>query len=420
MKKINWLFLLVIICIFTLTSCSKGNASGDFFEGADAPGLSGDASSSDGKDEEGNNQTEAGLLTAMVLDDFKNYNEFLKLCYQDGEFYSYFRESVQFNSVLNVEYLIKVKVTLNGEVVSNAKLSLVCDEKECYKAVTNSFGIGYLFCSIENSATASKTVKVTYGNIEKAVLIGDEHEIEIELTSDVTTNKSEIIDLMFVVDTTGSMGDELRFLQAEISDVIIQVNKSCPDTLIRLGLLFYRDTEDLYVTRKFDFTTNIETQIANINNQTASGGGDFPEAVDIALKEAVEEFTWSEQSTKLLFHVCDAPPHITQNNISLFGKEVKLAAEKGIVILPVVSSGINKYTEYLLRTEAIMTGGKTIFITDHSGYGGSHLPPSTQEDLTVEYLNAAMIRLIIEYHTGVETTPVSIFDNDQLEQNQTA
>jgi hypothetical protein len=113
-------------------------------------------------------------------------------------------------------------------------------------------------------------------------------------------------------------------------------------------------------------------------------------------------------ATRLIFHVCDAPPHDSQQNITLFFNSVKEAAQKGIRIIPVASSGIVLYAEYLLRQEALMTGGTYIFLTDESGIGYSHLPPTVGE-YTVEYLNACMVRVVNEYLSGVKKEPVSYY-----------
>jgi hypothetical protein len=69
-------------------------------------------------------------------------------------------------------------------------------------------------------------------------------------------------------------------------------------------------------------------------------------------------------------------------------------------MIPVASSGIDKYTEYLLRNEAMMTGGTYVFLTNDSGIGGDHLEATVGETV-VEYLNRLLVRLINEYHTGV-------------------
>ena len=227
----------------------------------------------------------------------------------------------------------------------------------------------------------------------------------MQITLENSAAAQSVLDLMFVIDTTGSMGDELRYLKEEILDVIGKISDNNPDYTINLALLFYRDIGDEYVTRYFDFTTDIAQQQRNLSRQSANGGGDYPEAVDRALWEALGKNWSGGYATRLIFHVCDAPPHDKQENAALFFNSVKEAARKGIRIIPVASSGINLAAEYLLRQEALMTGGTYIFLTDDSGIGYSHLPPTVGE-YTVEYLNACMVRVVNEYLSGVETAPV--------------
>ena len=78
--------------------------------------------------------------------------------------------------------------------------------------------------------------------------------------------------------------------------------------------------------------------------------------------------------------------------------QIKLAAEKGVKVIPIVASGINKETEFLMRSFALATNGTYVFITDDSGVGNSHLEP-TVGDFDVEYLNDLIVRLVNEYST---------------------
>ena len=74
----------------------------------------------------------------------------------------------------------------------------------------------------------------------------------------------------------------------------------------------------------------------------------------------------------------------------------RMAAEKGIKIIPVTASGINRSTEYLMKTMALATTGTYVFITDDSGIGHSHLKPKNK-DYEVEKLNDLLVRLIGKY-----------------------
>jgi len=134
-----------------------------------------------------------------------------------------------------------------------------------------------------------------------------------------------------------------------------------------------------------------------IKNQSAGGGGDFPEAVDTALSTAMNSLNWDKNArTKLLFLVLDAPPHTNLADIERVKKVIEKAAKLGIHIIPVASSGIDKSTEYLMRCLALTTNGTYVFLTDDSGIGGSHIKPTTDE-YKVETLNGLLLRLIDQY-----------------------
>jgi hypothetical protein len=68
----------------------------------------------------------------------------------------------------------------------------------------------------------------------------------------------------------------------------------------------------------------------------------------------------------------------------------------GVRIIPIASSGIDKVTEFLLRSLSMATGGTYVFLTDHSGVGDAHIEP-TIGPYEVELLNELIIRVINEY-----------------------
>ncbi len=204
-----------------------------------------------------------------------------------------------------------------------------------------------------------------------------------------------MIDVAFVVDATGSMGDEISYLQAELLDVVRRVQDSLPAADLQLGSVFYRDQTDAYLTRTQPLTPRFDEVLAFIKAQSAGGGGDYPEAVDDALVAAIDSLQWrTTASTRLLFLVLDAPPHQAESQIKRLQVAITKAAAQGIQIIPVGCSGIDKSTEYLMRTMALATGGTYTFVTDHSGIGDAHIEPST-DAYTVEMLNDVIVRLAI-------------------------
>jgi hypothetical protein len=213
------------------------------------------------------------------------------------------------------------------------------------------------------------------------------------------TSPKSALDLMFVIDTTGSMSDELSYLQAELANVIQRVKDTNSQIPVNLSVNFYRDEGDQYVVKSNPFTDDIKSAIGVLNAENCDGGGDFEEAVEQALYNAIEEHSWSKDNStaRLLFMVLDAPPHSTAEVNKQMRELVLSAQSKGIVILPVAASGIDRDTERLLRQLAVVTGGTYQFLTNNShGIGGDHLTP-TDIQYEVLPLNDLLVDIINSY-----------------------
>jgi hypothetical protein len=193
------------------------------------------------------------------------------------------------------------------------------------------------------------------------------------------------------------MGDELSYLKTELVDVIARVQNGNPNTAVLTSAVFYRDYGDDYVTLISGFSGSPSITTGFIQAQNASGGGDFPEAVHEGLDKALTDLQWTPNAkTKVLFLLLDAPPHQDSQVISNLQASILNAAEKGIKIIPITASGIDKETEFLMRFIALSTNGTYVFITDDSGIGESHLEP-TVGAYQVEFLNDLMVRLVNKY-----------------------
>jgi Mg-chelatase subunit ChlD len=180
-------------------------------------------------------------------------------------------------------------------------------------------------------------------------------------------------DLMLAIDTTGSMGDEIAYLKSELRTILADLRRSHPGLDIRLGLVAYRDLGDEYVTRTFPFTGNLESMQASLSAQYAGGGGDYPEAMDLAMARAVAQ-DWRPDAAKSLLLVADAPPH--DENIGKTWRAAEAARAKRIQIVPVAASGVADTAEYVMRAMAAATQSRYIFLTDDSGIGNPHAPPA--------------------------------------------
>ena len=207
---------------------------------------------------------------------------------------------------------------------------------------------------------------------------------------------SDAVDLMFVVDTTGSMQDEIDFLREELKDVVTRARQG-GQLDVEVSVVFYRDRHDEYVFKPYPFTGDIDKVVERIAQEKAEGGGDYPEAVEQALSHAVRGEEWRRSArTRLLFLVGDAPPRTEPQVLDELHDATLEAAELGIRIVPVASSGVDVSTEYLMRFLAAATGGTYVFLTDHSGIGNDHLEAAVGE-FEVRPLNDLLVEIIRRY-----------------------
>lgn len=215
----------------------------------------------------------------------------------------------------------------------------------------------------------------------------------------------EQLDLALVIDTTGSMGDELEYLKLEISGIAARVDQLFPGIHQRYALILYRDNGDRYVTRHYDFSDSLADFQQVLNQQRAGGGGDYPEAMHVALEQA-GELSWRERDTaRVMFLVGDAPPHARYHERTVVA--VKKLRDRNVSIFPVAGSGTRDDAEFVFRSAACMTGGQYLFLTDHSGIGRPHATPHAAE-YNVEWLSAVMLRMIASELSGRDVLPSEI------------
>ena len=214
------------------------------------------------------------------------------------------------------------------------------------------------------------------------------------------------LDLAFVVDTTGSMGDELRFLQSELRAIVARTAAAHPGLSLRVALIFYRDRGDVYLTRTSSFTGDLDRVQADLARQNADGGGDEPESMEVAMARAAA-LPWRAAAVKSLFLVADAPPHADDVGATWAAAESLRAAR--VQIVPVAASGVERGAEYIMRAMAAASQGRYLFLTDDSGIGNAHAPPAI-DCYQVARLGDAMARVIDSQLSGrrIEAPPGAV------------
>lgn len=153
-----------------------------------------------------------------------------------------------------------------------------------------------------------------------------------DLATDTGTHPR--IDVVFVLDTTGSMSGLIDGAKQKIWHIANGIVSEKPTPRVRFGLVAYRDRGDDYITKRFDLTENIDEVYENLQGFAADGGGDGPESVNQALHEAVTKMSWDESRsvTKIIFLVGDAPPHMDYENDVEYPEVCKIAVRNDLII----------------------------------------------------------------------------------------
>jgi hypothetical protein len=247
-------------------------------------------------------------------------------------------------------------------------------------------------------------IKAAAGQVSATMnVVAGDPTVTVAVTGAVVTPPSAL-DLALVVDTTGSMGDELEYLKVEMRDIVNRVSAEFPGVAQRWALILYRDEGDEYVVRSFDFTSALSTYQTNLAAQSAGGGGDIPEAPDRALAK-LTTLSWSPTAVaRMAFWVADAPHHA--KNETTMMQDILMAQALGVRIYPIAASGADDLLEYTMRSAAEVTGGRYIFLTSDSGIGGAHKEP-TIPCYFVTALDKAMYRMIGMELTGKDLVPTA-------------
>lgn len=366
---------------------------------------------------------QSGTLTAGAIDDHDGYYEFL-------DYVAAARRQAVGQTLTSFDgRRIPIRiVTPQGAHVANARVAISAiessdepgpDDVELrYEAAqqstralvtlhTGSDGRTSLVPSLDGAGTATTfEISVTTASGTQATLIESlEHA---EWTVEVDESRGRLpqkLDLALIIDTTGSMGDELEYLKVEIDSIASRIKRLFPNVDQRFALVLYRDNGDEYVTRTFDFTGSIGDFRSQLARQRATGGGDYPEAMQEALRQA-NGLSWRDGSTaRVAFLVGDAPPHAQHFDQTL--DSVMQLRQKEVTLFPIAASGVQNEAEYLMRISAFLTMGQYLFLTDHSGVGNSHAKPTTPR-YVVECLDQLMVRMVTTELAGEPILPRDI------------
>ena len=327
------------------------------------------------------------VVTAGMVDDNADFGEYLAfrsrtpLPHQERD--------------VSERYLLEVKDGA-GRGVPDAQVQVQSPNGATLWARTDTAGHVWLHPkAFDQGPSMLYQVTVHHGQQTAHALLrrGQKASVEVRLDGRQAAPRARL-DLVFLIDATGSMADEIQKLKSSLHTIAADAARlpSHPD--LCFGLVAYRDRTDPFVLRSHDFTDDLGAFQQVLDQLQAGGGGDYPEAMSEALHETVHRLSWrGDGATRMVVLLADAPPQLGPDR-PRYDEAMLAALGKGIKIFSVGASGLDSQGEYIQRQIAQFTGGRFVFLT----YARAEDPASgpgreTVHDVT-NYSVATLDRLI--------------------------
>ncbi len=289
-------------------------------------------------------------------------------------------------------------VDVNGNPVVNARVTLSAEAAESVEwiAITDAHGNADLFKNFFTDFTFGSGYDLlrvdAYANGAHATfdeVYAGEDGRSIMTLDIVAPPTQKSLDLMFVVDTTASMANDLAEFQAVFRDMVGEL-ASDPELNLRLSVNLFRDEGDDYVIESHDFTSDPSLAATHFETATAEGGGDAPDAIEAALNSALTDHLWRPSArSRVLILFTDTTPHPDPVRAAWLDDAIRLAALKGIRIIPIGGSQTPVDAEFVLRTLDISSGGTYVFYSDVDA------PPSSCQQPVGNYVAEPLDHLLL-------------------------
>jgi Mg-chelatase subunit ChlD len=332
-------------------------------------------------------------VTAGMVDDNADFAEYLR--FRDRTQVAHRARDVR------ERYLLQVR-NARGAVVPDAEVAVQSPGGAAMWARTDAGGRVWLHPdAFDTAGSTLYEVAVRKDGRQASAFLrrGQKSAVDVVL-ADSTTPARARLDLVFLIDATGSMADEIGRLKTTLRSIANEVAQlpSRPDTCF--GLVAYRDKGDEFLLRSHDFTNDLGAFQGVLNALQANGGGDYPEAMNEALHETVHRLSWrGSGATRMVVLLADAPPHLDYGGPQ-YDDDMLAALGKGIKIFSVGASGLDKQGEYVQRQMAQYTGGRFVFLTYKEAERPSSGPGrETVHDVSnysVQTLDRLIVRLVTE------------------------
>lgn len=333
-------------------------------------------------------------LEAGFADDNRQFNYFISFL-KTHDYVEHFSMNIQERIIFRVTDAL-------GKAIPNATVRISSGSNMLEEAKTYSDGT-CLFFPLEHSQNLrSYQVEVTHNQqtSKSSVPRGGSRTVNFSFNQRRPDYRNVPLDILFVLDTTGSMGEEIERLKTTIEIINLNLISLSSAPRVRFGMVLYKDRGDEeYVTRIIPLTSNLEHFREQLDEVYASGGGDTPEDLQSALAEAMQKINWGREGIRLGFIITDAPPHL-----SLYKSEYtyidasKDARRRAIKLFSVGTGGLNLMGEYILRQISQYTSAKYIFLTyGEKGESEGGAPGSVSHHTGANYQTDRLEAIIIRF-----------------------
>ncbi len=351
----------------------------------------------------------AASVKAGEWDDNANYREFQKwIASEQGQ--PFHRASVADRQFIVVR-------DADGKAVPRCPVVVSDESGKSVTLTTTASGRTILFPHAEGfQGRALKASTNCQNSAVSAAVSLDQSDgvVDLKLSVKRVLPPTREVDLAFILDTTGSMSEEIAAVKATIQKVATALAAS--NVRLRIGLVEYKDRSDAFVTRVYPMTSDTAKFSRTVAGLSASGGGDTPESMNEGLHVGLTGLEWSGNAVaRMAFLIADAPPHLDYANDSDYATDMREAAHKGIQVFTVAASGMDTLGQVVFRQIAQYTGATNLFVL-RGGAGpastGAGDPKSscggTQTAYSSGNLDALIVSKVTRELRGLDRDPLKI------------
>ena len=209
------------------------------------------------------------------------------------------------------------------------------------------------------------------------------------------------LDVVFLLDTTGSMSSEIREVKERVVQLSAALRENRKGETVRFGVVAYRDRKDEYLTKLSPLSADVAVSERFLGILTADGGGDAPEDVLTGLKAALTKMKWqsSPGTEKQIFLIGDAPPHLDYSDGPKPESLIEMAQKKEIVVNAIGCRSLSDTGIRFFRKLAYATEGSYQHIgrvsSDDSGVAAAMLKTLVPKVSTIDISGAAPVSLTL-------------------------